>query len=339
MRMPGFWGAGGSRGAALLLRPLGWIYGALTLLRLRRSGWRAPVPVISVGNFTAGGAGKTPTVIALVRALQARGERPFVITRGYGGSEAGPLRVDPALHDAVAVGDEARLLALHAPTIVARDRADGARLACASGAGVILLDDALQNPALEKDFSLAVIDAGFGFGNGECVPAGPLRAPVEAMLEHVSAALMIGEGGTDAGGRLGSLPVFHGVLEADAAIAARLSGQKIIAYCGIGRPEKFFATLRRTGARISETAAYPDHHILSAREAAALLEAAGRSGAQLVTTEKDLARITGLAGLEALAQASIALPVSLRPDPALLGVLYRALDSARSRASTADGPA
>lgn len=336
MRMPGFWKAGESGILTLLLRPFGWIYGMATLLRLRRTGWQAPVPVISVGNFTAGGAGKTPAVIALVHALQARGEKPFVITRGYGGRARGPLIVDLLQHDATSVGDEPRLLAAHAPTIVSRNRVAGARMAARAGASVILLDDALQNPALLKDFSLAVVDGGFGFGNGEVVPAGPLRAPLAPMLGHAHAVLMVGADETGAAHALDKLPVFFGALAVDAGVSARISGKRIIAYCGIGRPKKFHDSLRASGAIIIRTHDFGDHHFFSADEASKLLAEARSEGAQLMTTEKDMARMHGD---EALAQASIALPVALDMDPALLEMIYLALVSARKRISTASGPA
>ncbi|OYU48673.1 MAG: tetraacyldisaccharide 4'-kinase [Rhizobiales bacterium PAR1] len=329
MKAPGFWQQGESRLLASLLAPLGWIYGKITLNRMAKPGWRAPVPVISIGNFTAGGAGKTPTAMAVVTALQARGETPFVLTRGYGGHESGPLRVDTARHTAADVGDEPLLLARHAATIVARDRAAGAHLAVSQGATCLVLDDALQNPALAKDFSLAVIDGGFGFGNGFCVPAGPLRAPVSGQLEHVDAVLVIGEDETGAAQALAGKPLHVSHLMPDAGIASRLHGTEINAFCGIGRPEKFRATLEALGADVSGFHAFGDHHTYSDTEAQTLLGIAGHL--PLVTTEKDLVRLKGSPALDALAKRATALPVTISLPEPLLDTIYRAIDSVRKR--------
>ncbi len=339
MTMPGFWHRDGSAVLALLLRPFGWFYGMLTLRRMRRPGWRAPLPVISVGNFTAGGAGKTPAALAIAEALIARGERPFFLTRGYGGREKGPLAVDLARHTAAEVGDEPLLLARLAPCIVARDRAAGAAQAIAAGASCLILDDALQNPALEKDFSLAVIDGGFGFGNGECVPAGPLRAPVAATLAHVHAVLVIGEDET--GTRqtiLPETPVFSGQLRPDAKAKAELRGARVIAFSGIGRPEKFEATVRELGAGIIATRRFADHHPFSDNEALALLALSETTGAMLVTTEKDQVRLQASATLRRLSARAIVVPVTLCVEAGLFEAIYRAVDSSRKRSRMASGP-
>ena len=331
MRTPAFWQRDGARLPALLLAPFGWIYGWLTLRRLRKPGWRAPVPVISIGNFTAGGAGKTPTAIAVAEALKARGESPFFLTRGYGGRITGPVRVDTAVHDAADIGDEPLLLARHAPVIVARDRAAGARLAISEGATCLVLDDALQNPALAKDFSLAVIDGGFGFGNGNCVPAGPLRAPVHAMQPHIDAVLIIGKDEMDCGQACRSLswPFFSAMMQPDAASVATLAGRDVVAFCGIGRPEKFRETLEVLGAKIRAFHAFADHHPYSEAEARMLGEA--DDAALLVTTEKDHVRLRGSPALEALAVRAMPVPVTVPLGLDLLEALYRAVDSARSR--------
>ena len=337
MQMPGFWHAGPLSVLARLLSPLGWLYGRQTISRLARPGIRVPIPVISIGNFTAGGAGKTPTTIALVQDLLARGERVFVISRGYGGRKKGPVLVDPAIHDFHDVGDEPLLIARFCPVIVARNRAAGARLAIAEGAGVIVLDDALQNPDLVKDFSLVVVDGGFGVGNGECVPAGPLRAPVRAMLAHVSAVLIIGRDEHDIAGGMAGMQISTAIMQPDAAVAAALHNRDIIAYCGIGRPEKFHATLRSIGAILRNHHDFGDHHAFTDAEAHMMLGEAQSSGAQLVTTQKDFIRLKGSDALDALRMASIAVPISLTLDPALLTQIYAALDSCRKRSSTASG--
>lgn len=327
MKTPDFWRHRGWQ--SLLLAPFGWIYGALTLRRMAKPGWRAPMPVISVGNFTAGGAGKTPTAIAIAKALIARGERPFFLTRGHGGREAGPLRVDPSRHRAIEVGDEPLLLARHAPVIVARDRAAGARMAIAEGASCLVLDDALQNPALTKDFSLAVIDGGFGFGNGRCVPAGPLRAPVAASLAKVDAVLVIGPDEAGAGRTVASeIPVFTAEMRPSAG-TEMLAGREVIAFSGIGRPEKFRDTLTALGAKIVAFHAFADHHAFTDAEAQSLLASAGER--TLVTTEKDHVRLKGTPALDDLAARAMAVPIEIVLDPALIAAIYRAVDSLRSR--------
>ena len=331
MKAPAFWNREGAGWPAILLSPIGALYGWLTLRRMAKPGWRAPVPVISIGNFTAGGAGKTPTTIALANALIARGETPFIVTRGYGGREKGPLRVDPTQHGADAVGDEPLLLARTASVIVARDRVAGARLAVEQSASVILLDDALQNPALTKDFSLAVIDGGFGFGNGHCVPAGPLRAPVSGQLEHVDTVLVIGADEAGVERKMTGKPLFATRFEPDAATVSALSGRRLLAFCGIGRPEKFRQTLIEAGLDVEVFEPFADHHAFTANEAAALIKAADAFNLTLVTTEKDHARLSGNAPLERLATYATPLPVTLPLPASLLDAVYRAIDSVRRR--------
>lgn len=329
MRAPAFW----SRPVPLWLGPLLWpisaIYGALTLRRMARAGWRAPVPVIAIGNFTAGGAGKTPTALALARALLDRGERPAFVTRGYGGTITGPHRVDPGRDRAEGTGDEPLLLARLAPTYVARDRAAGARRAIADGATCLILDDALQNPALVKDLSIAVVDGAAGLGNGAVIPAGPLRAPFDAQLAHADLVLVIGEDKADIAGRTGGRkPVLPARIAAD---GAHLTGLDVLAYCGIALPEKFQRSLEACGARVAGRVDFPDHHSFSDAEAGALLARAAASGARLVTTEKDHVRLRGTPALEKLAAESLVLPIRLLPDAGLLDATYRALDASRSR--------
>lgn len=343
MRMPAFWRRASAAGRvsplARIFAPLGWVYGTLTLNRMRRSGWRAGVPVISVGNFTLGGAGKTPTAMALAEALAARGEAPFFVTRGYGGREPGPLRADPGRHTARDIGDEPLLLARIAPTIIARDRAAGARLAISQGASVIILDDALQNPALEKDFSLAVIDGAFGLGNGQVIPAGPLRAPLEGMLGYVDTILVVGDGEPALIAPLAAqMPVFYGTIRPRLP-AQTLAGQRVVAFSGIGLPEKFEATLAGLGASIVGTRRFGDHHPYSADDARTLLALAMKEQALLVTTEKDHVRLAGTGALDELAKAAQSIPIRLEISADLTALIYRVLVSARSRLSTASGPA
>jgi tetraacyldisaccharide 4'-kinase len=318
---------------ASLLAPLGALYGAIAAHRLNRNGARAGVPVVCIGNLTVGGAGKTPTAIAVARLLQAAGARPAFLTRGYGGRLAGPVVVTPA-HGAADVGDEPLLLARVAPTIVARDRVAGARAAEAAGADVIVLDDGFQNPALAKDLSLIVVDGRRGLGNHKVFPAGPLRAPLSRQLVSAQALLVVGEAGAAARGaidaaRTRGLPVFAGRLVPDSATVAALAGRAAFAFAGIADPEKFFATLRGAGIAVGAAQGFPDHHKFSAAQAQDLVARAERARLVLVTTEKDLARMQGDAALAALARRATALPVALVFDD--VGSIGRLL--ARMRAA------
>jgi len=313
MREPAFWWreAGLAAGA---LAPLAMVYGAVAAARLRSRGARAGVPVVCIGNFTVGGAGKTPAVLAVAGMLAAAGERPVFLSRGYGGTLTG-VRVDTSRHSASEVGDEPLLLARAAPAIVARDRVAGAALAVAAGASVIVMDDGFQNPSLAKDFSLIVVDARRGIGNRRVIPAGPLRAPLAAQLARSDALLVIGTGAAadDVANeaRARDIPAFTAQLRPDAGfVAARREG-RVLAFAGIGDPEKFFATLAAAGIAVGATRSFPDHHRYTRAEAQALYDDAERAGFALVTTEKDLARINGHDELMLLAAHAHALPVTL----------------------------
>lgn len=285
---PSFWSDDGV--IARLLSPLSAVGAAITARRAARPGWRAPVPVVCCGNATVGGAGKTTLVLDLAERLLRRGTAVHILLRGYGGSERGPRRVTRA-DSAATVGDEALLLAEIAPTWTGADRAASARLAIAAGAGVLLMDDGLQNPTLEKTLSLLVIDGASGFGNGRVLPAGPLREPVAAAATRVQAAVLIGADRTGALGRLPpGLPVLRAELVQDAAISA-LAGRTVLAFAGIARPEKFFAPLRAAGAMVEEARAFPDHHLFSTQELDRLARDADRMGAILVSTPKDAVRL------------------------------------------------
>jgi tetraacyldisaccharide 4'-kinase len=313
MREPAFWwrGAGLAAGA---LAPLAAVYGAVAAARLRRRGARAGVPVVCIGNFTVGGAGKTPAALAVACMLAAAGERPVFLSRGYGGTLKG-LQVDLSRHRASDVGDEPLLLARAAPVIVARDRVAGAEMAVAAGASVIVMDDGFQNPSLAKDFSLLVVDARRGIGNGRVVPAGPLRAPLAAQLARSDALLVIGTGaGADDVVKQASkrgIPVFAARLQPDARFVAAHRGARVLAFAGIGDPQKFFATLAEAGIALGATRSFPDHHRYTRAEAQALCDEATRAGLALMTTEKDLARISGDDAAAALATRADALPVTL----------------------------
>jgi tetraacyldisaccharide 4'-kinase len=333
MRAPAFWWHPPGLVSALLA-PLGAIYGMVAGARLKQRGASAGIPVICVGDPTLGGAGKTPTVIALVKLLLAAGERPCIITRGYGGREQGPLLVDPAVHGADAVGDEALLLARAAPTVVAADRVAGARFAMQTKPTALVLDDGFQNSALAKDFTLLVIDGTSGIGNSRVFPAGPLRAPLAAQLEKAHALVCNGKGA--AGEAVASLatnkgiPIFAAKIVSEQSTARKLVGQRVLAFAGIGRPEKFFRTLTDIGAEVVERRAFPDHHPYSPREAEELLTAAKTRGLILVTTEKDQARIAHVAELAGLHAASATLPIVLEfEDEAAL--MRRVTDVLRRR--------
>ena len=295
MRAPAFWGRRPGV-AAWALSPLAALYGTFSARRLNWQGVRASVPVLCVGNLVAGGAGKTPTCLALAGFLRDQGFSPVFLSRGYSGRLDGPVLVDPARHTSPDVGDESLLLARVAPTIVARDRPAGANLAARHG-DCIIMDDGLQNPSLEKDFTLAVIDSGQVFGNGFCIPAGPLRAPLAAQWPRIDACLIIGTEASEVALDERSIPVsrFSGRLLPRGETASTLSGRGVLAFAGIGRPEKFSGTLRSLGALVKATRTFDDHHAYRVDEIEALLHEAETKNLVPVTTAKDAVRIASTA--------------------------------------------
>jgi tetraacyldisaccharide 4'-kinase len=301
MRPPEFWQGPDGGIAARLLAPAACVYAAATARRVERPSWRAPVPVICCGNATVGGAGKTTLALDLGERLRGRGVA--FLTRGHGGRVRGVHRVDPVRDAATLVGDEALLLAACAPTFVAADRAAGARAAVADGARVLVMDDGLQNPGLHKDCSILVIDGMTGFGNGRVLPAGPLREPVAAAASRCAAAVLIGE---DRVGVRAALPRDLPVLQArlDQVGTAALTGRRVLAFAGIGFPEKFFTGLRGAGVEVIATRCFPDHHRYAETELRRMLDTAAAKGAVAVTTPKDAVR----------------LPAAVRPHVRTVGV-------------------
>jgi len=288
MRTPAFWQSKGL--LSNLLLPASLLYGIGAWADRRfTTPQRAPRPVISIGNVTAGGAGKTPTTIAIAAMLRSMGQTPHILTRGYGGTTSGPHRVQPTdtWQD---VGDEALLLASAAPTWVGHDRLASAHAAAADDASILLCDDALQHHALHKDLSLLVIDGPFGFGNGRLLPAGPLREPLAAARARCHGIICIGPDAQGITAGMG-LPIMHATLAPPTDTAFLASGNWL-AFAGIGRPEKFFTTLRAHGAQLAATRSFPDHHAYTDADAAALLAQAQALGARLITTQKDTVKLS-----------------------------------------------
>ncbi|MCL4136909.1 UNVERIFIED_CONTAM: hypothetical protein GTU68_016028 [Idotea baltica] len=293
MKAPAFWYAKRSA-LGFLLSPLGAVYAALTAQRVRKApDFRANIPVICVGNINAGGTGKTPTAIALSERLTDMGYTPHTVSRGYGGALGGPVQVDPATHTAADVGDEPLMLSAFAPTWVAKDRALGVKAAQDAGASIILMDDGFQNPSVYKDVSIVIVDAIKGFGNGRSIPAGPLREPVAVGLKRADILLAIGPDETRASmqpdlptgcarmdGRLDPLPT-----------GMPWGGLPVLAFAGIGHPEKFFATLKSLGADIVRAEALEDHQPFTEALLARLEREAKSNHLHMVTTEKDAMRL------------------------------------------------
>ena len=291
---PAFWTRpdGASHPAARILSPLAKAYAAADRRkRARVTPWRAPGPIICVGNATLGGVGKTPFAILLAGIARAAGREPAFLTRGYGGSEEGPVRVTPD-HEAAAVGDEALLLSRHGEVMVARDRVAGAQALFSDfPPDLVIMDDGFQNPALSKDLSFLLVDGTTGFGNGQIFPAGPLREQPDAALARADAVVVVTDSADSAmstrlGGFAGDRPLFRAWLEPVAP-----APKPVVAFCGIGRPRKFYATAEAAGYRLRATRDFADHHSWRARDLEELEGLAAQQGVPLLTTEKDHVRL------------------------------------------------
>ena len=325
MKTPQFWQSNGV--IPTILSPIASIYYAIHCSRIAKI---EPVAVskrvICVGNATVGGAGKTPTVIALAKILQEQGISPHVISRGYGGAITTPTQVNPDEHLAADVGDEPLLIARHAPCWVARRRQLAAEMAIIRGsADAIIMDDGLQNPTLHKDFTLMVVDGGFGFGNGKMLPAGPLREPLGVALVKSDAVLIIGEDTTGVTAALNSenceLPILRATIQPDESALATLKDKLVIAFAGIARPAKFYDTLKQAGATIISTHDFADHHQFTASELSKLQSEVTTKNATLITTEKDHVRLP-----DSIKSEVLTLPISLRFDDKSMKIISASIN-------------
>lgn len=312
MREPAFWQQRNSLLSRLLM-PLGAVYGEITAARMAQQGTLVGIPVICVGNYHTGGAGKTPTTLAMVRLLRELGETPVVLSRGHGGKLHGPVKVEPSRHAAADVGDEPLMMARDVPVVIARERVGGAALARSTGASVIVMDDGFQNPAIAKDLSLIVIDGNRGLGNGRIFPAGPLRAPLDRQIVRTDALVVIGDGVAATG--VASLvhghggKVFTARLKPEASSVQALQGKRVLSFAGIGDPGRFFRTLRNAGVDVAVEKAFGDHHPYVASEIDAMVAQARSESLTLVTTEKDLVKLRGMPAAAEIIGFAVALDV------------------------------
>jgi tetraacyldisaccharide 4'-kinase len=318
VKAPSFWWAGDQPrtldlAAMVALAPLGWLYGRITAARMAKKGTKADIPVICVGNFVAGGSGKTPVCIYLAHYFQQKGYKPFFLSRGYKGTLSGPVMVDSLEHTVLHVGDEALVLAGHAPTIVSANRVEGVKMAHSKGADLVIMDDGFQNPSLRKDLNLIALDTWRGMGNGLCLPAGPLRAPLARQMDKADGLILIGQGNRASPAvRLAAkrgTPLFPARLRQ--TLPAAMMGKPVLAYAGIGHPDKFFDQLQSHGINIVLRKSFPDHHAFSEEDAGQLIEKAEQGGLTLVTTQKDFVRLDGGPQRARLASISTVVPVRI----------------------------
>ena len=304
LKTPSFWyRPAGSKPPAVerLLIPAAAVYRFLyDIHHIMKLPYKARVPVLCIGNLVAGGTGKTPTAIALLKTLKAHGiaKNPAFLIRGYGGAEIGPMRVDPKIHTAWDVGDEALILAQHAPTYVGGDRAASAQMALENDADLIIMDDGLQNPSIHKDLRLVVVNGEMGFGNKRLLPAGPMRQPLDENYSMADGVILIGEDRRNAlQGLPDSIPLIQAQLKPSAS--AQIDTQtKYLAFAGLGYPQKFFCYLKGTlGMNVVSESAFSDHHPYEISDLRALHKQAESLGARLITTEKDYLRLPHIEGV------------------------------------------
>ncbi|WP_319411094.1 tetraacyldisaccharide 4'-kinase [uncultured Cohaesibacter sp.] len=320
MKAPGFWTERNT--LAWLLYPFSLVYGRISLSRFnKKERYKAHMPVLCVGNLVMGGAGKTPTALALGRAAAGLNLSPIFLTRGFKGSESGPLLVDPAHHSIAEVGDEALLLARVAPTIVAKDRVAGAKLAeelnREKDGSIIIMDDGFQNPYLYKDFNLIIVDSQQSIGNGFIFPAGPLRAPLNPQVRRADQFVIVGEGGKAP--QLRQLLARLGKASSHASLqpsrCSLLGGTRVFAFCGIGHPDKFYRTLEQLELEVIDYQDFDDHHTFSSEEIEAILNRAEAQDLDIVTTSKDHVRLQQLGEVGArLAQKAHVIEVDMTFD-------------------------
>jgi tetraacyldisaccharide 4'-kinase len=292
VRTPEFWYRSDAGLLAGLLAPAAALYRYAAMRRMAAiASWRAPVPVVCIGNLVAGGTGKTPVALSIGERLARRGLDVHFVSRGHGGALKGPVRVDPARHTAAQVGDEPLLLAEVRPTWIARDRRTGVEAALTAGAAAVVMDDGFQNPSVVKTLAIIVVDGPRGFGNGRTLPAGPLREPLAVGLARADAIVLIGPDRRGLADNLRPWPILRAGLIPDEDSSRRLAGRKVVAFAGIGHPQKFFATLQDMGCAIVSTHAFADHHVYRPKEIAAIVREAKAAGAIPVTTAKDFVRL------------------------------------------------
>ncbi len=300
LKTPEFWYSQGKPDVrALALAPAGMIYGAVSgRIQTCTKGVQATVPVLCVGNITAGGSGKTPAAIMIcemVKELEIS-RFPVFLSRGYGKKNqiTGSLIVDRTIHGAEDAGDEPLLLAKHARVVVDGDRVRGAETARELGADFLIMDDGLQNPRLIKDFVIIVIDGSAGFGNGLVMPAGPLREPAGSGLRKGDLVLIVGEDKTGIVRQIPpELPVAFATLHPESGHPVRKGG-RYFAFAGIARPQKFFAMVEDLGGGIAGTREFADHHAYTPEDLSDLRKQAQSANASLITTEKDIVKIRRL---------------------------------------------
>jgi len=345
---PSWWYGDGDDVRRRILSPLGRLYGWAAERRYyRRRPYRSRLPVICVGNFTAGGTGKTPLSIAIARMLLDRGERPVFLTRGYGGRTRGPAWVEDGPGGAKIYGDEPLLLAAMAPTLVARDRRAGVITIEADRRPhtVVIMDDGLQNPAITKDLAIALVDGRRGIGNGEVIPAGPLRAPFDFQM-GLADIVVVRDPPTDEEdpdsvyevlrhGFQGPVMVARVEASGDTSWVAQ---RPLLAFAGIANPRRFYRLIEKLGGRLTDTLSFPDHHPFTPADAAKLMGAARATGAQLVTTEKDYARLKGDAALAALADSTRTVAIEMRMAGSDAGRLASLIDAAMKGTSRRQRP-